>query len=134
MTAIPDSIRYPSGCVSLADPSDEQIAEGRKKSEEAGVSEDEIYSTVFDYVYANIDPAEQVDNSRFKQPKRTDNVEPDLNRENKETNPIIDEIPKVIKETGRKLEQGSPNTREKPENKREPTNNSPVRKPRGGGR
>jgi hypothetical protein len=134
MTAIPDSIRYPSGCVSLADASDEQIAEGRKKSKEAGVSEDEIYSTVFDYVYANIDPAEQVDNSKFKQPKRTYTREPKLYKEDKEEKPILDEIPKVIKETERKLERGSPNTREKPENKREPTNNSPVRKPRGGGR
>jgi len=133
MTAIPDSIRYPSGCVSLADASDEQIAEGRKKSEEAGIPRDEIYSTVFDYVYANIDPKDQVDTSEFSQPERTENEEPDLNKEEeKEINPILDKIPEVIKDTGRELEQGKPNTREKPENERKPTNNSPARKPTGG--
>ena len=138
MTAISDSIRYPSGCVSLADASDDQIAEGRKKSEEAGIPDDEMYSTVFDYVYANIDPSEQVDNNGFNDPERTKNEVPDVNKKNekdKESNPILDEIPKVIKESGRKLDKRNPNTRKKPDNKRKkPTNNKSERESRGGGR
>ena len=133
MTAISDSIRYPSGCVSLSDASDEKIAEGRRKSEEAGIPRDEMYSTVFDYVYASIEPSHQIDSSEFTQPKRTSNEEPDLNKKEEEKNPILNGIPKVIKETGRKLEEGTPNTQEKPENERKPTNNKPVREPTGGG-
>lgn len=134
MTVIPDSIRYPSGCVSLADASDEQIAEGRKKSEEAGVSSGEMYSTVFDYVYANIDPADQVDSSGFRQPERPETNEPDLNNNENERPNIIEEIPNILKEEGEKIEDRKPNNQERPENERKPTNNTPVRKPRGGGR
>jgi hypothetical protein len=133
MTAIPDSIRYPNGCISLAEASDEQIAEGMRKSEEAGIPRDEMYSTVFDYVYANIEPSHQVDNSKTKQPKRSSSEEPDLNKEEKETNPTLNELPKVIKETGRRLNKGNPNTQERPDNERKPTQNNPVRKPTGGG-
>lgn len=133
MTAIPDSIRYPGGCVSLADASDEQISEARKKSEKAGIPRDEMYSTVFDYVYANIDPRDQVDTSTFSQPERIVDEEPDLkNDEEKEANPILKEVPKVIRKTGREIERRSPNTREKPENERKPTNNRPTRNSPGG--
>lgn len=131
MTVIPDSIRYPSGCVSLADASDDQIAEGRRKSKEAGVSRGEMYSTVFDYVYANIDPAEQVDSAGFQQPDRIENSEPDLNNDQNEAPKIIDQLPKVLKDTGGKVEERKPNNQERPENNRKPTNNTPVRKPRG---
>ncbi|MEX2483820.1 MAG: VWD domain-containing protein [Brumimicrobium sp.] len=134
MTAIPDSIRYPSGCISLADASDEQIAEGRKKSEEAGIPDDEMYSTVFDYVYADIDPADQVDSAGFRQPKRTTNEEPDLNTDENETPKVKDEIPNVFKEIDGKIDQRKPNTKERPENERKPTNNNPAREPRSGGR
>jgi hypothetical protein len=133
LTAISDSIRYPMRCVSLSDASDEQIAEGLRKSEEAGIPRDEMYSTVFDYVYASIEPSHQVDSSEFKQPQRSSNEDPDLNKEEKETNPILNKIPQVIKETGKRIEQGTPNTQERPENERKPTNNKPVRKPTGGG-
>lgn len=133
MTAIPDSIRYPSGCVSLADASDEDIAEGRRKSEEAGVSSGEMYSTVFDYVYANIDPAEQVDSSGFQQPNRTESNEPDLNNDEEiETPNIIKELPEILKDKGEEIEDRKPRNQERPENNRKPTNNTPVRTPRGG--
>lgn len=134
MTAISDSIRYPSGCVSLADASDEQIAQGLRKSEEAGIPRDEMYSTVFDYVYANIEPSHQVDTSGSSQPERSSSREPDLNKKvEKETNPILNKLPQVIKETGKRIEQGTPNNQERPENERKPNNNKPVRKPTGGG-
>jgi len=45
----------------------------------------------------------------------------------------LNKIPQVIKETGKRIEQGTPNTQERPENERKPTNNKPVRKPTGGG-
>lgn len=132
MTVIPDSIRYPSGCVSLADASDDQIAAARKKSEEAGVSSGEMYSTVFDYIYANIDPAEQVDNSDFQQPNRTESNEPVINNDENEAPNVFDEIPNVIKEEVKKIEDRKPNTQERPSNNRKPTNNRPVREPTGG--
>src|SRR5690554_8071630 len=81
MTAISDSIRYPSGCTTLADASDEQIAEALRKSREAGVPDDELYSTVFDYTYANIDPADQVDNHKEDNPRKTQSNEPEINKE-----------------------------------------------------
>jgi hypothetical protein len=135
MTAISDSVRYPSKCMTLADASDDQIEEGIKKSKEAGISRDEMYSTVFDYTYANIDPIEQVDNTESNQPERTLNDEPDLNKDEDELRPLIDKIPEIFQDNGGKVEpkDPNPNTREKPETQKEPTNNKPVRKPRGGG-
>ncbi|HZH86506.1 MAG TPA: hypothetical protein VFD77_04250 [Brumimicrobium sp.] len=93
MTAISDSIRYPTRCVTLADASDEQIAEARRKSEEAGISRDEMYSTVFDYTYANIDPKDQVDNPKPEEPIRTGSNEPVLNKDENQTNPVINKDP-----------------------------------------
>jgi hypothetical protein len=128
MTTISDSIRYPIECTTLADASDEQIAEGIRKSEQAGVSKDEMYSTVFDYAYANIDPKDQVDNPETVQPKRPQTNEPDLNKEEEQLNPIINKIPKVFPETG---VETKPNTQEKPERQTEPNNTRPTREPRG---
>lgn len=127
MTSISDSIRYPQGCITLADASDEQIAEARKKSEEAGIPRDEVYSTVFDYVYADIEPRHQVDSATFDQPERTSTEEPDIDKnENQE---IENETPKVIEGIGREIRRKNPNTRRKPTKQRKPTRNEPVRKP-----
>ncbi len=127
MTSILDSIRYPKGCVTLADASDEEVAEGRRKSESAGVSSDEMYSTVFDYVYADIDPKEQVNDSNFRQPERTDTKEPDISNDNnngQETNKNTqEELRKIHKRINRK----NPNTRKRPTEGRKPTRNVPTR-------
>lgn len=130
MTSIPDSIRYPGGCVTLADASDEQIAEARKKSEEAGISRDEMYSTVFDYVYAGIEPSHQVDSSGYSQPERVSNEAPEIKEEENENKPILDEFNKVIKEVDGKLERNPNNTRKKPDEERKPTQKKPERTPR----
>ena len=129
MTNIPDSVRYPTGCTTLADASDDQIAEGIKKSKEAGIPRDEMYSTVFDYTYANIDPKDQVDNSGFDEPERTENNEPDVDNDRNQTNPVLFKKPSVFPKVENKRKpnrQERPNTQEKPSRQNKPTN-------RGGG-
>ncbi len=131
MTSIPDSIRYPEGCVTLADASDEDIAQGRKKSESAGVSRDEMYSTVFDYVYADIDPREQVNDSDFKQPERTDTEEPDLRNNQDNNRESTDEDDRRMRSIENKIKgtiiRKNPNTRKRPRKSRKPSRNTPTR-------
>ena len=112
MTAIPDSVRYPNTCTTLANASDEQIAEGLRKSKEAGIQRDEMYSTVFDYAYANIEPKDQVDGEDFDEPERLNNNNaPDLNKDEKKPSSVGN---KTIRVTPNNNRESKPHIRTNP--------------------
>lgn len=133
MTDLPDSVRYPSRCVTLADVSDEQIAEARRKSKEAGISRDEMYSTVFDNAYANIDPRDQVPGAGYIEPKDSDkDTGADLNKDkvkpektvDKKPEKTVEEKPKASPATKAETAPQRPKTQSRPSTRTNPNTQS----------
>lgn len=134
MTAIPDSVRYPSKCVTLANASDEQIAEGLRKSKEAGIRRDEMYSTVFDYAYANIEPEDQVDGTASEGTQRlndnntpvlNENKTPDVEKGKEESNTESNKQIEIFPNNDVESKPNNRNTRSRPYIRQEPTKSRP---------
>lgn len=79
MVNIPDSVRYPSEHLSLAELSDEQIEEGLRKAQKAGFEDEDLFAAVYDYGHIGLEP-ELYENEGYERPAP----------ENKYTEPVLD--------------------------------------------
>lgn len=86
MTDIPDSVRYPSEHLTLAELTDEQIEEGLRKAREAGVDEDDLFAAVYDYGHIGLEP-ETYDDEYVHPSRENKYKEPILNHQGSTTTP-----------------------------------------------
>lgn len=104
MTDIPDSVRYPTELLTLAQLEDDQVEEGLRKAREAGVAEEDLYGAVYDYGHLGLEPIAY--NDEYKAPKRsTKYKEPaidkkEVNGNNNKTQPQIRIRPSIFIGTG----------------------------------
>lgn len=80
MTDIADEVRYPEVHQTLAELSDEQVEEGIRRAQKAGISDDDLFGAVYDYGYLGIEP-EVMDSDYDRVIKSEKTTEPKIDKD-----------------------------------------------------